>query len=237
MYDKKTMRLAGIWFAIVPALFIILFELVSMYFNYPDILREPSGHILELYLSKLPNLLVYCYLLMFAGFLFVPLSVIAHKLLDTGEKSLLLQIGTITGIVAGTINVLGTFRWVWLVPNLAYLYVDPTVSQATKDAVVVTFESFHLYAGVSIGEFFGMNLVGIWGIIIAIMMIRSTLVKKWLAGIGIILAALIVAGAFQVFGIKAAGMIVVVGANLWAVWMVIIGITLVSKAHKMKNTT
>ncbi|KPJ71196.1 hypothetical protein AMJ52_08875 [candidate division TA06 bacterium DG_78] len=234
MEHKKIVRLAGYWFAILPPFFIILFELMTMYFEYPTILREPAGKILELYLTKMPTIVVYAYLLLFASFLFVPLSVIAYNLFNTGKKSILLQIGTVIGIIAGSMNALAFFRWVWLVPNLSYIYTDPTVSQATRDAAVVTFESFHIYAGVSIGELFGMNLLGIWGIVIAIMLLRSSLIKQWLAWIGIILAALIVAGAFQVFGIKAAGTIVAISANIWAAWMVVIGITLIVKASKMK---
>jgi hypothetical protein len=235
MNDKKIIRLAGYWFAILPPLFVILFELLTMYFDYPTVLREPAGRILELYLTKMPAILTYTYILMFISFFFVPLSVITYKLLDDGKKSLLLQIGTVIGIMAGALNALAFSRWVWFVPNLAHTYTDPTVNQATKDAVIVIFESFHIYAGVSIGELFGMNLLGLWGVIIGIMFLRSSLIKQWLSWVEIIVSALIVAGTFQVFGVKDTGTIVAISANIWAALMVIIGVTLIVRASTMKN--
>jgi len=43
---------------------------------------------------------------------------------------------------------LGFIRWPFLVPSLAYTYLDPSASEATRAAIEVTFNAFNHYAGV-----------------------------------------------------------------------------------------
>ena len=56
-------------------------------------------------------------------------------------------------------------RWpflvpIFLVPILARKYDDPAPSEATREATVVVFESFHTYLGVAIGECLGYLFTG-----------------------------------------------------------------------------
>jgi hypothetical protein len=232
MNDGKMLKTAGLWFVILPPLYILIFTMMSLYFDYPAILREPAGHILRLYQEKGVLLKGYWYGLVVCSFLIIFLAIVTHNLLDTGKKSLSLQFATVSGIIAGLANALGFVRWMWLVPNLAGMYLDPHATEVTREAVKITFESFHLYAGFSIGEHFGMSLLGIWGVIISCKLLGTKLLNRWLAWIGIAVSAGVAFGALEGFGIEAAGLVVALCSNLWGIWMIAAGIIFIARSKK-----
>jgi hypothetical protein len=56
----------------------------------------------------------------------------------------------------------GLARWPFLVPKLARKYDDPGSTEATREATVVVFESFHTYLGVAIRECLDYLFTGAW---------------------------------------------------------------------------
>jgi hypothetical protein len=105
-------------------------------------------------------------------------------------------------------------------------------SDATREATVVVFESFHTYLGVAIGECLGYLFTGAWTVLVAIAMLQSSAFPAWLAwpgiavGLCLMLGSLEFVGRFEERGWKLAGTIIPIAYIAWSLWLVIFGIAL-----------
>ena len=157
--------------------------------------------------------------------LLIPLALLMHQIL-VDEKTPYLTMATVFGVLAGVMNFLGFIRWIFVVPHLASVYVDPASSKATRDAVVVVFDAFHLYAGFSLGEHLGFLFTGLWVLLISLAMLRSPLFKVWLGWLGIVATPLIIFGSTEGAGLEIAADVNVLGFALWSIWLIAAGIFL-----------
>ena len=139
---------------------------------------------------------------------------------------------TVVGVLAAVAQFLGLARWPFLVPALARTYHDPASSDATRDASVVVFESFHRYLGVAVGECLGYFFTGAWTVLVGIAMLQSSAFEAWFALPGIAIGVLLVAasfefvGRFEEKGWKLAGSIVPIAYIAWSVWLIGAGLVL-----------
>ena len=93
-------------------------------------------------------------------------------------------------------------------------------------AAAVVFEAFHQYAGMAVGEHLGYLSTGIWTLLIALVMLRTALVPRWLGAIGAVLALGIAAGLAEPAGWELGGTINTLSYLVWAVWLIAVGVTL-----------
>jgi hypothetical protein len=229
MNDPTLRRLAGVLLILTPIAFNLLFTLLSVTFEYPDILREPAGYVLEQFDAGGAGLVATWYGFMLTAVLFVPLVVLVHRVLagdgrEAGEP-FYLGLATAFGVVAGVMQFLGLARWPFLVPYLADSYTDPASSEATRESVAVVFEAFNRYAGVAVGEHLGYLFTGLWTALVALAMFGSALpFRRWLSLLGMVSAAGVLVGTLEPAGFEAAANIVVVGYILWSIWLALTGI-------------
>lgn len=211
----------------MPIVFNLFYALLQRSFDYPNILRQPTEHILVRFQQGGPRLRLTWYGFMLSSVLFLPVVVLLHQLLSgSGADAAYLGIATTIGILAGIVQFLGLVRWPFLVPYLADTYNDPASSQTTRDAVAVTFQAFHRYAGVGVGENLGYLFTSIWTLLIGIAMIGSPLFAPWLGWAAMIPAIGIFIGIFEEAGVKAAGIVTAISYILWSLWLVAAGINL-----------
>jgi hypothetical protein len=219
MNSTKYHKLTGLLVTLTTLGFNGFFTLLAMNFEYPDILRFPTGYVLEQYHAGGSNLTLMWYGMVVVSILFVPIAVLLQRLL-AAENIPYLGLAAVFGVLAGVMNFLGFIRWVFVVPHLARLYVDPASSQATREAVVVVFEAFHLYAGFSLGEHLGYLFIGLWTLLLGLAMLKASLFKPWLGWLGMVSALLIMFGSAEGAGLEVAAEVNVVGFLLWSVWMI-----------------
>lgn len=217
--------LTSLLLIIVPMAFNITFFLLQRTFEYPDILRKPTETILQRFKEGGAPLRRLWYAFTFSAMLFIPVPILVQQIFEP-DAPWFLVIGTVIGVLAGVVQVLGLIRWPFLVPNLAEIYTDSGSSQATRDSVSVTFMAFHRYAGVAIGEHLGYLFTSIWTILLCIAIIQTGIVNPLIGWLGIIPAAGILAGVFEEAGFKTAGAINAISYILWSVWLVALGIVL-----------
>jgi hypothetical protein len=225
MKGTKLYKLSGALLILATLGFNSFFTLLSINFEYPDILRFPTGYVLERYHSGGSTLTLQWYGMVIVSLLFIPMALFMHRIL-ADEDIPYLGLATTFGVLAGAANVLGFMRWVFLVPHLAEMYVNPASSEATKEAVKVVFEAFHLYAGFSIGEHLGYTFIALWAGLLSVTMFRSPLFKPWLGGLGLVAAVLVFFGITEGADVEAAGLINVIGFALWSLWLIITGVFL-----------
>jgi hypothetical protein len=231
MNDTTLRRLTGVLLILTPIAFNLLFTLLSVTFEYPDILRQPAGYVLERFEAGGAGLVATWYGFMLTAVLFVPLVILVHRVLagdgrEAGEP-FYLGLATAFGVVAGVVQFLGLARWPFLVPYLADTYTDPASSEATRESVAVVFEAFNRYAGVAVGEHLGYLFTGLWTALVALAMFGSALpFRRWLSLLGMVSAAGVLVGSLEPAGFEAAANIVVVGYILWSIWLALTGILL-----------
>ena len=224
-------RAAGAFLIILPLAFNLFFFLLSRRFDYPNILRRPTGDILSRFQAGGVGLKVLWYGFMLTAILFAPLAVLLGQVLAHHDLAIV-PAATVVGVLAGVVQLLGLARWPFLVPALARAYADPDASEATREATKVVFDSFHRYLGVGIGECLGYLLTGGWSLLIGVAMLQSSAFGAWLGWLGIIVGVFLVVGSlefvgrFEEQGWKLAGTIVPITYIAWSLWLLLTGLVL-----------
>lgn len=212
----------------------IPFSILGVIFDYPNILRQPTGEVLTLFKQGGSTLIATWYAFALAALLLIVVAKMIQQILkDEHEK--LLSVATTFGVLAGILQVLGLIRWVFVVPMLADTYTDATVSEATKSAAVMVFQGFHQYAGVAIGEHLGQLFTALWVLLISIAMLNSTVFRKWQGVVGIAVSVLMLLGLVEGFSTVISfdagifGILTPISFILLSIWIITLGTTLVWK--------
>jgi hypothetical protein len=209
---------------LVPIAFSVCFTLLQSWFEYPDILRQPTADILTKFRAGGDSLVAVWYVLTITALLFIPLAVLLHRTLAEREAPALLQVTTAFGVVAGLTQALGFLRWPFLVPHLASTYLAPEASEAQRAATAAVFEAFHRYAGMGVGEHLGYLSTSVWTVGVAIMMWRSSQFGRVLGVSGAVLGVGIGFGLLEPAGWALAGTINTFSYLVWAAWLVAVGL-------------
>src|SRR4028119_768752 len=215
--NRALRLLTGVLLILTPIAFNAFFTLLSATFEYPDILREPTGYVLRHFDAGGGGLVAIWYGFMLTAVLFVPLAVLVHKALAR-EDTPYLAVATAFGVVAGVVQFLGLVRWPFLVPYLADTYLDPASNGATRESVAMVFQAFNQYVGVAVGENLGYLFTGLWTALVALAMFGAALpFRRWLALLGMVSAAGIVVGTLEPVGFEPAADAVAAGPTLGSV--------------------
>lgn len=212
-------RATGILLLVATLGFNVFFTLLSITFEYPDILRSPTSYVLAEYQAGGSTLTLEWYGMVFVSILLIPCVVFLHRLLRDSDSPLL-GLGTVCGVVAAVMNLLGFIRWIFVVPHLASRYVDAATTPTGKETIEIVFEAFHLYAGFSVGEHLGYIFLGLWAILTGAVMVRSSIFRPWLGWSGMIAGPLVIFGSLEGAGLPVAADINVIGFILWSLWLV-----------------
>ena len=225
--ENRVVRLlTGVLLILTPVAFNVFFTLLSVTFEYPDILRESTGYVLRHFDAGGSSLVAIWFGFMLTAVLFVPLAVLVFKALAR-EDTPYMALATTFGVLGGVVQFLGLVRWPFLVPYLADTYLDPASSGATRESVAVVFQAFNQYAGVGVGENLGYLFTGLWTLLVALAMFGAPLpFRRWLALLGVVSAVGILVGMLEPAGFEPAANIVVVGYILWSIWLALFGIFL-----------
>jgi hypothetical protein len=224
-------RAAGAFLIILPLAFNLFFFQLARRFDYPAILRSPTADILSRLQAGGVLLKLLWYGFMLTAVLLAPLAVLLGQVLARDGLAIV-PTATVIGVLAAVVQFLGLARWPFLVPALGRRYDDPASSEATREAIVVVFESFHRYLGVAIGECLGYLFTGAWTVLIGVAMLQSSAFEPWLAWPGIAIGLFLGAGSlefvgrFEEKGWKLAGAIVPIAYTAWSLWLVISGLVL-----------
>lgn len=223
--SMKLTQVTGSLLILLPIAFNVIFFLLQRTFEYPAILRKPTEYILSRFNAGGRRLIITWYSFALTGLLLVPTALLVHQVFAKDDIPYM-ALATTIGVLAGLVQFLGLIRWTFLVPYLAKTYFEPDSNQATRDSITVTFQAFHLYAGVAIGEHLGYLCTSIWTAFIALAITQSPQFNTWLGWVGLIPAVGIFIGLFEEAGFKAAGLINAISYILWSIWLIVVGAVL-----------
>lgn len=218
---------AGILLVIVPVIFTAGFTGLQVTFAYPDILRHPAGEVLTRFASAGADLHVYWYAMMTAALGMIP-TAIAAGLFLWKRDNLLASLAMAFGALAGLVQALGLIRWVVLVPGLADAYVAPGAAELDRVMAASIFDATNLYLGLGVGEHLGYLFTGLWTLLVSALLFSD---RRILSISGFVLALAVMAGMLEPFGAPMVATINAVGYSLWALWALLLGVSLLAGAR------
>lgn len=225
-------RAAGTLLIAVPLIFSAGFTGLQMTFEYPDILRQPAGEVLTRFAGAGADLHVYWYAMMFAALLMIGGS-IAAGLHFWQRDSLVAALSIGAGVLAGLVQALGLLRWVMLVPGLAVIYVAQGATEAQQSMAIALFDAANQYLGMGVGEHFGYFFTAIWTAMASVLVFGT---NRIMAVSGFLIAAGVLSGMLEPYGVPMTGMINSFSYSLWALWTLMLGVVVLRDKHQSLST-
>jgi hypothetical protein len=225
----------GVLLIFVPILFNWTFASLAKQFEYPEILRQPTGIVLAKFRAGGSRLVNTWWLFAMSALLF---GVVAVLVAFTFEiDSWLIALIASLGLLASLTQFLGLVRWPFMVPHLAR--EAQGADEAKLATIDLVFQSFNRYLGVAVGEHLGYLFTGLWTLSLGGAMFSKTPNGDpgWstaLGGSGILLGLLLVlcsmefVGKNEPEGWSLAGRMTPFVYIAWSLWLVILGTSIVS---------
>jgi hypothetical protein len=217
----------------------IPYTLLTMIFEYPDILRQDTGTILTKFHAGGSSLILTWWTFAILG---LPL-LIAYVLIGQEFENKLGFIRWVTtlGVISGIVQIIGLLRWVFVIPVIANNYVS-AADAVTKTAALASFQTIHQFAGVLLGEHMGQLFTIIWTVMISYAFIKLNIFSKWVSWFGIAASAIYLVAQAELFATVIPGFPVwdmagFIGSTLWLIWLIIVGINFLSSAKKFGYDT
>ncbi|MGH3704778.1 MAG: DUF4386 domain-containing protein [Agromyces sp.] len=222
---------AAILLIVLPIAFNAAFAALAKVFDYPEILRRPTGEILARFRAGGSGLVLLWWGFAMTAVLFAPLAVLLAYRFD-GADPALLALGATVGVLASIVQFLGLMRWPFLVPYLARADAEPDATDARRAAIDVVFQSFNRYLGVAVGEHLGYLLTGAWSVLTGVALVQSAEAHPLVGAVGIVIGAVLVVcslefvGPFERQGWTLAARLTPVAYIAWSLWLVTSGVAL-----------
>lgn len=229
MSRKSIIRTTGFMFILGAILVNIPYTLLIMNFDYPDILRQPPGAILEQFAGG-GSSLVWTWL----AFAWVGLPILIGILLlpkAMEDQTSASQAALYFGSVGAVAQIIGLLRWPFVVSVLAQTYTDPLSSSVTKEAMAAVFQAVHQYGGVVLGEHIGQVFTIFWMILLSVSIWHNRHFPRWLPISGFVAAGVYALAQGELLATAIPGFPVwspagLMGSLLWLGWLVALGIIL-----------
>jgi hypothetical protein len=215
------------WLLIAGAVAVFIsYTMLTMSFEYPDILRQDTGIILTKFHDGGSSLIFTWWAFAILG---LPLLVAYIKIGQLFEnKTGFIKWVTTLGVISGIVQIIGLLRWVFVVPVIADNYItatDPLVKEIAKS----NFQTIHQFGGVLLGEHIGQLFTIIWTVMISVAFIKLKYFPKWLSWFGIASSFIYLLAQADLFATVIPGFPVwdmagFIGSTLWLVWLIITGV-------------
>jgi len=242
MTQKQISRLAGTLLIAGAILANIPFGMLIATFDYPDILRAPTGDILTQFAAGGSRLIWTWLAFAWVGVpILLAILLLPRALADDEYPSrgrLAGNLALFFGDTSLLAQMIGLLRWSFVVPVLARLYTAPGATEATREAVAAVFQAVHQYGGVVMGEHIGQTFTILWMILLSISLLHQGAVPRWLPWAGFVAAGVYALAQGELLATVMpdfpywgeAGM---VGSLLWLGWLIALGIVLLRQARRM----
>lgn len=203
--------------------------------NWPASLNQPANIVLPLIVKQSPAVFIGYFTYLIYSVLFYPISLLVIQILKSkSSNKIYLNLAIGFGIASMICRTLGIIRWLAPMPVLAKIYVQPSTSQTSRAAIEVVYQALNQYGG-SIGEVLGVSLfTTLWLIIVAIEIIKTRIIPRWLGIFGLISSMLLTTQLLELFGIET-GSFIAVSVSVFQAWFLAMGITCLHRSLKLKN--
>ena len=222
----RTEKIIGILLIVGAVGVFIPYTILTIIFDYPDILRQDSGVILTKFREGGALLIFVWFLFAILGLpILVAYVSIGQKL---ENKFYFVRWATTFGIISVIVQIIGLLRWTFVVPVLAGNFVN-TNNETTKETIKIIFQAVHQFGGVLLGEHLGQLFTVAWTIMIAAAFNKLRLFPRWIIWFGYISAVIYLLAQAELFATVIPGFPVwnlagLVGSTMWLIWLIVVGI-------------
>jgi len=232
----KGNKIIGILFILGAIGVFVPYTMLTIIFNYPDILREEPEIVLRAFNEGGPSLIFTWLAFALMGFPLLVGYALLGKKLETdfpGVRWL-----TTIGVISGIVQIVGLLRWVFVVPVLATDFAN-TQDAATQSSIIINFKVIHQFGGVLLGEHLGQLFTIIWTVGISYFLLKSGMIARWVAWLGILASAIYTLAQAELFATVISGFPVwepagFVGSTLWLLWLMVTGLFLILEKSKLE---
>lgn len=224
----QTTKSAGTLLIIGAVLLFIPYTILTIIFDYPDILRQDAAEVLTRFHAGGASLIGVWWLFAMVGLPLLPAFVLIGQQLES--KLAFAKWATTLGVIGLIVQMVGLLRWTFVVPVLANTFVNAP-DEATKVATIVVFQAFHQFGGVLLGEHLGQWFTIIWTVSISYAFAKLKYMPLWVNWLGYTASVIYCLAQGELFATilpnfpqwDLAGFL---GSTLWLIWLVIVGIKL-----------
>ena len=215
------------WFLIIGAIGVLIpYTILTITFEYPDILRKDTGEILSRFNEGGNSLIWTWFTFALGGITLIPAYILIGQKLEV--KSRLIRVATNIGVIGLIVQMIGLLRWTFVVPVLARSFVE-SGDQSMKAAAIMSFKTIHQYGGVVLGEHLGQLFTIIWTVLLSVVLDKLNLVPKWITWLAYISSFIYLLAQAELLATVMPNFPVwdlagFIGSTLWLVWLIIIGV-------------
>ena len=207
----------------------IPYTILTIIFDYPDILRKETADILIQFHQGGNTLIWTLFAFAITGLPLLPAYIMLGKNLET--KTPLMRIATTIGVIGLVVQMVGLLRWTFVVPVLADIFVS-TNDEALKAASIMAFKTIHQFGGVQLGEHLGQLFTIAWTVMVTISFARLKIAPRWINWLGYVSSSIYLLAQADLFATVMPGFPVwdlagFIGSTLWLVWLVAVGVVMI----------
>lgn len=226
MTVKALYRTAGLVLIVESLLLFVPFFILGAAINWPASLNEPAEVMLPLLIQKAGPVKIGYFIYLIYSLLFWVVAFLTARAISNGvTNSIWLKIATGFGIASTVSRSLGIIRWLVPMPALAALYINPSTSEQTQQAIAVVYKTLNDFAG-TVGEVLGVSLfTALWLAIVSIYLLRSKTLPRWLGTFGLIAALFLATQLIELFGVDL-GAFISISVAILQLWFLVMGVML-----------
>jgi Domain of unknown function (DUF4386) len=204
------------------------FTALGNIFNYPDVLKEPTGEILDRFREHQSSVSIWFAVLAASAALFAPIAIGIGKLRHDRWMKLAIP----AGIAAAAVQTIGLLRWPLLVPGFARDAASTNLGTAANARD--HFDTANTILGNVIGETFGYTLTAAWTVLVVVSL-RTRFAGRTFAALGSISAIMIVLGVLSPLDLAVVDTVNFAGYVLWSVWLIWLAIAVLRDARTART--
>ena len=221
----KTEKIIGILLIIGAIGVLVPYTILTIIFDYPNILRQETGIILTKFHEGGNRLIWTWWAFAILGLPLLKAYVLIDQKLE--QKFYFIRWATTLGVIGLLVQMIGLLRWTFVVPVLANNFV--TGNEMVKEASKVAFQVVHQYGGVVLGEHMGQLFTIAWTIMMSFAFAQLKIFPKWTIWLGYISSVIYLFAQTELFAtvmpnIPVVGLAGFVGSTLWIIWLLIVGV-------------
>jgi hypothetical protein len=233
----RARRVTGVLFIVGTAAFAVAATVLSMTFDWPDILRQRADVVLPKFVAGGPGLVWTWFAVAWTyAILVVPILLLPAALARRADAAL--RVASYVGATSVVLSLIGFLRWVFVVPQLADAYVGGDAP--TRSAVAAAWTAQHQFGGALLGEHLGQLLVIGWSVTVSVLIVRTAVVSRWVGWLGLLASAMYLFNQGDILATAVPGLPVwelggLLGSCLWALWLLVLGVLLLRRPTRAQS--
>jgi hypothetical protein len=234
----KRQKFTGLLFILGALGVFVPYTVLTITFNYPDVLRQDAGEVLTKFYQGGNGLIITWWLFAILGLpLLIAYIQLGKRIVSITNSSNWL---TSIGVIGLIVQMVGLLRWTFVVPILSknFVFGDALGKEVSK----ALFQVVHQYGGVVLGEHLGQLFTILWVVGTTKTLNDLRITPLWFTSLGYASSFIYLLAQGELFATviptfpvwDLAGFI---GSTLWLIWITALGIILLiqKQAYDLSN--